>query len=57
VSRRRLVDADRVEIVWVLRYWLACWRGRRSAPLVRERRVLETYSFNGAHALHEPSSP
>ena len=57
MTRRRYTY--RVEVMWILRFWIASWRGRRSAPLVRanREREIESYSFTGAHALHEAATP
>lgn len=55
--RRQRPEA--IELAWLLRFYAARWRGRRSARIIRQQReaVMETYVFEGRHALHEASTP
>lgn len=49
---------DRVEFVWLVRFWQARWRGRKTARLIRQMREVDAImTFDGAHALHEAASP
>jgi hypothetical protein len=48
------VRSDVVELAWVWRFWMARWRGWRTAQLIRDQREAEAcLRFGGAHALRD----
>ena len=55
---RRGPRSEAIEFSWLIRFYVARWRGRRGARILRQQREAAARSFTYApkHALHEAST-